>query len=107
METKKIDKSNFYKDKKIFKIEDIDADKIVVLKKESYGTKNSSKYIIGYNDGDAIIRLYIKLPQMIGYANKTMSFKVSDEWLQKKYNKLWEIVNNLMNTAFVSEPRQG
>ena len=64
-------------------MDEIDVNKIIVSIKESYGTKNSSKYIIGYNDGDDIIRLYIKLPQMIGYAkyfdsNKTMSFKVSE-----------------------------
>ena len=92
---KKINKSNFYKNKKIFKIEDIDINNILFSKKESYGTKDSSKYIIGYNHGDDIIRLYIKLPQMIGYAkyfdsNKTMSFKVSDERLLEKYNKMWE-----------------
>ena len=49
---KKINKSNFYKSKKIFKIDDIDVNKILVFKKESYGTKNSSKYFIGYNDCD-------------------------------------------------------
>ena len=59
-EDKKINKSNFYKNKKIFKIDDIDVNKILVSKKESYGTKNSSKYIIGYNDGDDIIIIYNK-----------------------------------------------
>ena len=39
---------------------------------------------------------------MIGYAqyfnsNKTMSFKVNDEKLFKKYNKMWEKISNLMN----------
>ena len=59
---KKINKSNFYKNKKLFKIEDIDINIILVSKKESYGTKNSLKYFIGYNDDDVI-----KFPQMIGY----------------------------------------
>ena len=90
---KKINKSNFYKNKKIFKIDDIDVNKILVSKKESYGTKNSSKYFIRYNNGDDVIRLYIKLPQRIGYtkyfdSNKTMFFKVSEEKLLKKYTKL-------------------
>ena len=89
---KKIDKSNFYKNKNIFKIEDIDVNKILVSKKESYVTKNSSKYIIGYNDDDDIIRQYIKLCQMIGYAkyfdsNKNMSFKLSDNKLLKSYRQ--------------------
>ena len=37
---KKINKSNFYKSKKPFQIEDIDINEILVSKKESYGTKN-------------------------------------------------------------------
>ena len=80
---KKINKSNFYKNKKLFKIEDIEVNEILVSKKESYGTKNSLKYFSGYND-DVIRSLRIKLPQMIDYvkcfdSNKTMSFKVNGE----------------------------
>ena len=56
---KKINKSIFYKNKKLFSLNDIDVNKILVSKKESYGTKNSSKYFIGYNDGDVIRPLSI------------------------------------------------
>ena len=42
-EDKKINKSNFYKNKKLFKIEDIDINNILVSEEESYGTKNSLK----------------------------------------------------------------
>ena len=48
-EDKKISKSTFYKNKKLFNIRDIDVNKILVSKKESYGTRNSLKYFIGYN----------------------------------------------------------
>ena len=41
---KNINKSNFYKNKKLFNIHDLDVNKILVSKKESYGTKNSLKY---------------------------------------------------------------
>ena len=51
---KKINKSNFYNNKKLFNLNDIDVNKILVSKKELYGTKNSLKYFIGYNDGDVI-----------------------------------------------------
>ena len=83
---KKISKSNFYKSKKLFKIDEIDFDKILVSKKESYGTKNSLKYFIGYSDDDVIRPLCIKLPQIIGYvkhfdSNKTMSFKANENRL--------------------------
>ena len=42
---------------------------------------------------------------MIGYvkhfdSNKTMSFKVIDNKLLKKYNKIWERVSSLMNIKF-------
>ena len=36
-----------------------------------------------------------------------MSFKVSDNKLLKKYNKIWEKISNLMNTEFDSEPVYG
>ena len=67
---KKIKKSNFYKNKKVIKIDDIDVNKILVSKEEPYGSKNSFKYFIGYNDNDVIRPLCIKLPQMIGYVRK-------------------------------------
>ena len=60
-------KSDFYKNKKVTKIDDIDINKILLSKKERYGTKKSFKYFIGYNDNDVIRPLCIKLPQMIDY----------------------------------------
>ena len=39
-EDKKINKSNFYKNKKLFNIHDLDVSKIFISKTESYGTKN-------------------------------------------------------------------
>ena len=51
---KKIRKSDFYKNKKLNRIDDIDVNKILVSKKEPYGKKNSFKYFIGYNDNDVV-----------------------------------------------------
>ena len=102
----KINKSSFYKSKKLFKIDNIDVNKILVSKNESYGKKNSLGYFIGYNDDNDVTRpLFIKLPQMIGYvkyfdSTKTMPFKVSDNKLLKNYTKIWERVSNLMNIKF-------
>ena len=92
---KKNKKSDFYKNKKINKIDDINVNNILVSKKEPYGTKNSFKYFIGYNDNDIIRPLCIRLPQMTGYVrkfneNSTMSFRVEDKQLLKNYNKIWE-----------------
>ena len=58
----KIKKSNFYnKSKKIFNIDDIDVNKILISKRETYGKYNSFKYFIGYNDNDVIRPLYLVL----------------------------------------------
>ena len=43
---KKIKKSDFYKNKKAFQIDDIDVNKIFVSKIELYGTKNALKYFV-------------------------------------------------------------
>ena len=39
--------------------------------------------------------------------NKTMPFKVDDNKLLKKYNRIWEIISNLLNIEFDSEPVYG
>ena len=49
---KKINKSNLYKNKKLFSIYDIEVDKILISKKEPYGKKSSFKYFLGYNHDD-------------------------------------------------------
>ena len=59
---KKIRKSDFYTNKKINIIDDINVNKILVSKKELYGNKNSLKYFIGNNDNDIIRPLCIRLP---------------------------------------------
>ena len=105
-------KKQLYNNKKINNIEDIDVNNILVSKKEPYGTKNSLKYFIGYNDNDNIIPLYIKLPQMTGYArkfneNSTMFFRVKDEKLLKIYSKIWETIEGLMKITFESRSIYG
>ena len=109
---KKIKKSDFYKNKKVNRIDDTDVNKILISKKEPYDTKNSFKYFIGYNDNDVIRPLCIRLPQMTGYARKfdenaTMSFRVKNKQLLKDYNKIWEKVEKLLNIDFESKPVYG
>ena len=68
---KKIKKMTFIiKAKKIFNIDDIDINIILVSKKEQYGKYNSSKYFIGYNDNGVIRPLYLFISQATGYINK-------------------------------------
>ena len=73
------------KTKKIFNIDDIDVNKILVSKKETYGKYNSFKYFIRYNDNDVIRPLYLFISQATGYINKfeknkiTMALMVEDK----------------------------
>ena len=123
-DNKKILKSDFYnKSKKIFHINDIDVDKILVSKKEKYGKYDSFKYFIGYNDNDVIKPLYLELSEMTGYNNKfnenknknknknkntiTMSLKVKYKKLFKNYNKIWKKIEKLMNINFNTKPTYG
>ena len=109
---KKIKKSEFYKNKKVFQIDDIDAIKMLVYKKEPSGTKKALKYFIGYNDNDVIRPLCLMLPQMTGYARKlnenaTMSFRVNNKQLLKDYNKIWENIEKLMRIDSEGKPAYG
>ena len=98
-DNKKINKSNFYKSKK----HDIDANKILVSKKEPYGAKTSLKYFFGYNNDSVIRPSCIKLGYVKCFdSNMTMSFKATDKKLLKTYIKIWERVSSLMNTEFDS-----
>ena len=93
---KEIKKRDFYKNKKIFNIDNIDINKIFISKKETYAKYNSFKYFIGYNDNDIIRPLYLELLQMTRSINKfdenkiTMSLMIKDKQLLKitiKYEK--------------------
>ena len=107
-------KSDFYKNKKIFNINDIDVNNLWVSKKEKYGEYDSFQHFIGYNDNNVIKPLYLELPQMTGYINKfnenknknttTMSLKVKDKKLFKSYNKIWKKVEKLMGIDFSTKP---
>ena len=81
--------------KTLFGIDGIYAYKKIVFKNEQYCTKKPFEHFISYNNNDVIRTLCIKLPQMFLYvecfdSNETMSFKVSDKKLLKKYTKIWK-----------------
>ena len=84
----------------------------ISFKKRTYGTNQSIKYIIGYNDDDVVRPLCIKLPQIIRYvkwfdSNKTTSSKVTDKKLSKNCTKIWENVSNFMDLKCDREPVSG
>ena len=120
---KKIEKSDFYKNKKIFNIDDIDVNKILVSKKEQYGKYNSFKYFIGYNDNDVIRPLCLEFLKKTGYIRKckenkykenksregkskeniTISLRVNDKQIFRNYNKIQEKIERLMSIDFESK----
>ena len=109
---KKITKTDFYKNEKVIKIDEIDVNKILVSKEEPYGAKNSFKYFIGYNHNDVIRPLCVKVSQMTGYVKKfdgntTMYFKINEKQLFKKCNQIWKIIEKLLEIKFDSKPVYG
>ena len=113
-DNKNIKKSDFYnKNKKIFNIDDIDVNKILVSKKEQYGKYNSFKYFIGYNDNGVFRPLYLFISQTTGYVNKfdknkiTMSLMIKDIQLFKKYIKTWKKIEKLMKIDFSTKTTYG
>ena len=104
---KKINKKDFYNNKKQFNIEDIDINKILISKPETY-ENNMRKYIIGYNDNTSPLQLF--LPIMIGYLNifkdrvrKMSVFTDNNEFLER-YTAIWEKISDLVNKKFDSDP---
>ena len=106
---KKTNKKDFYNNKKQFNIKDIDINKILISKPESYGKSNAKKYIIGYNDN--IIRpLQLFLPKMTGYLDifkdgaRKMSFLTDNNEFLERYTTIWEKISNLINKKIDSDP---
>ena len=97
----KYQKSDFYnKNKKIFNIDDINFNKILISKKEQYGKHNSFKFFIGYDGNDVIRPLYLFISQTTEYINNfdknkiTKSLMVKDKQLLENYNKIWKKLKN-------------
>ena len=106
---KNINKKDFYNDKKLFNIKDIDVNKILISKPESYNKNNMRKYIIGYND-NTIRPLQLFLPKLTGYlnifenGNRKMSFVTDNNEFLERYTKIWEKISDLINKKFDSDP---
>ena len=105
---KKINKKDFYNNKRQFNIEDIDINRILISKAETY-ENNMRKYIIGYND-NTISPLQLFLPKMTGYLNifkdgaRKMSFFTDNNEFLERYAAIWEKISDLVNKKFDSDP---
>ena len=91
---KKINKKDVYNNKKQFNIEDIDINKILISKPESYDKNNMRKYIIGYNDKT------IRSLQLV--LQKNVFLNDNNEFLERCTAILKK--NDLVNKKFDSNP---
>ena len=106
---KEVNKKGFYSSKQAISLDSVDLDKIVVSKKWKIND-TLYKHICGYLNNDTIQLLHVILPQMDGYikyfddGGKNMSFVTDDEKIYKKYNKIWEVIRNLLKIDFTVNP---
>ena len=106
---KEVNKKEFYSSKHAILLDSVDLNKIVVSKKWKINDA-TYKHICGYLNNDAIQPLRAILPQMDGYikyfddGGKNMSFVTDDEKIYKKYNKIWEVIRNLLKIDFTVNP---
>ena len=110
-ENKEVNKNEFYSSKQGISLNSVDLNKIVVSKKWKIND-TTYKHICGYLNNDTIQPLCVILPQMDGYikcfddGGKNMSFVTDDEKIYEKYNKMWEVVRNLLKIDFTVDPVQ-
>ena len=106
---KEINKKEFYSSKQAISLDSVDLNKIVVSKKWKIND-TTYKHICGYLNNDTIQPLHVILPQMDGYikyfddGGKNMSFVTDDEKIYKKYNKISEVIRNLLKIDFTVNP---
>ena len=100
---------HFYNNKKQFNIKDLDINKILISKPESYDKNNVRKYIIGYSD-NTMRPLQLFLPKMTGYLNifengtRKISFLTDNNEFLERYTTIWKKISDLINKKFDSDP---
>ena len=99
-----LNKKKFHRSKEPIDLLSVDLDQIVVSDKFKHNNEGF-KYFIGYQDG--IVRpLCIILPQMSGYikyfenGSKNMSFLIKDDEVWDKYDKIWVVIKDKLNTKY-------
>ena len=106
---KEVNKKEFYSSKQATSLGSVDLNKMVVSKKWKIND-TTYKHICGYLNNDVIQPLRVILPKMDGYikyfddGGKNMSFVTDDEKIYKKYNKIWEVIRNLLKIDFTVNP---
>ena len=106
----KVNKNEFHKSKQPINIDLINVYQIVVSDKFK-PSDDSSKYFVGYKEGEIVILLFIILPQMSGYikyfenGGKNMYFMVkNDDGVLDVYNEIWNKIKKRLSIKFHSMP---
>ena len=109
MQTKKLIKNNFIRQKQAIALDSVDLDKIVVSSKWKIN-ETTNKYLCVYLNNDVIQPLCVILPQMNGYfkyfdnGGKNMTFVTDNEKVYDKYNEIWEVIRKLLKVEFTVNP---
>ena len=105
----RLNKKEFHKSKEPVDLTSANVDQIVVSGKFKHNNKGF-KYLIDYQEGEIVKRLCIILPQMSGYikyfenGGKNMSLLIKDDELWEKYEQIWDVIKNKLDTKFHSKP---
>ena len=97
-----VSKKEFYESKERIKLKVVIVDNIIVSNKIK-GNNEIVKYYIGRIVDDNVIPLVLLLPVMSGWIKyfehevKNMSFKIEDDEVYLKYNKIWKKIKDLLS----------
>ena len=87
----------------------VNVDQIVVSDKFKHNNK-VFQHFTGYQKGEIVKPLCIILPQMSGYikyfenGGKNMCFLIKDNEVWNKYDKIWEVIKDILGITFYSLP---
>ena len=105
----RVNKKKFHKSKQPIELVSVNVDQIVISDRYKH-SDDGFQYFIGYQEDEIVKQLCLILLQMSGYIKyfendgKNMSFFVKDDNVLDKYNKIWNVIKNKLNTKFHSIP---
>ena len=105
----RVNKKEFHKSKEPIDLMPVNVDRVVVSDKFKHSDEGY-KYFIGYQEVEIVKPLRIISPQMSGYikyfrkSGKNMSFFIKDDEVLNKYNKIWDVIKNILSIKFDSLP---
>ena len=105
----RVNKKKFHKSKQPIELMSVNVDQTVISDRFKH-SDDGFQYFIDYHEDEIVKPLCLILPQMSGYikyfenGGKNMSFFVKDDNVLDKYNKIWNVIKNKLNTKFHSMP---